>query len=78
MANILTFEPDRSNHISRLSYDPDSLYLYVTFTNNSSYTYAKVPPTVFAAMTRAPSAGIYFHQVIKRHYQLVQKDKAKV
>ncbi len=78
MADILQFEPERSKQITRLAYDPDSLYLYVTFTNNASYTFAGVPSHVFAEMTRAPSAGKFFHSVIKRHYKLVEKDRAKV
>lgn len=78
MGNILQFQPPDSNHITRLSYDPDNLYLYVTFTNNSSYTFAGVPSHVFAQMTRAPSAGKFFHSVIKKHYKIVEKAGGKV
>ncbi len=74
MAKLLQFEPDSSNHISRLQYDPDGMYLYVLFTNQSSYTFAGVPAHVFAEMTRAPSSGKFFHSVIKRHYKLVERN----
>ncbi len=78
MGDLLKFEPDRSAQITRLEYDPDNLYLYVLFKNQSSYTYAGVPAHVFAQMTRSPSAGKFFHAVIKRHYKLVEKDRGKV
>ncbi len=73
MGKLLNFSPEQSDHISRLDYDPDNLYLYVRFKNHSSYTFSGVPAHVFAQMTRAPSSGKFFHAVIKRHYQLVEK-----
>lgn len=78
MSNLLHFSPTDSNHISRLSYDPDSTHLHVTFQNGMSYSFAGVPSTVFNAMTRSPSAGRYFHNVIKRHYRLVAKSTKEI
>ena len=75
MGNVMTFTPERSSQIQRATYDPDTLYLQVTFANNSSYTYAGVPSHVFAAMMRWSSPGAYFHTVIKRHYKVVEKAK---
>lgn len=77
MGKLLNFEPERSDHISRLDYDPDNLYLFVRFKNKASYTFAGVPAHVFAQMTRAVSAGKFFHSVIKRHYKMVEKSSAE-
>ena len=79
MGSLHTFEPERSSRVAHLAYDPDTKSLQVRFKARSdkkgveprTYTYADVPPNVFAAMTRHPSAGEYFHRVIKRHYKLV-------
>jgi hypothetical protein len=78
MAEPLTFEPESSSQIAHLAYDPDTRNLKVRFKSRSekqaalrTYTYAGVPPHIFAAMTRHPSTGEYFHRVIKRHYKLV-------
>jgi hypothetical protein len=72
----LTFEPYGS-HIKHLAYDPDSLDLSVTFQDNRTYTHSKVPPHVFTAMTRHPSTGKYYHNVIRRHYRLTNKSAKK-
>ncbi len=73
MGNLIHFEPERSSHVRRLSYDPDTKDLHVMFTNDASYTHGNVPPNVFAAMTRHPSIGTYYHKVIKRHYPMTVK-----
>ncbi len=73
MGKLIPFEPEHSDNISRLDYDPDNMYLYVRFKNQASYTFAGVPAHVFAQMTRATSAGKFFHSTIKRHYKLVEK-----
>lgn len=75
MGNLIEFSTPGSAHISHLQYDPDKLYLSVRFQNDSSYTFAGVPPQVFASMTRAPSSGKFFHNVIKRHYKLINSSK---
>lgn len=73
MANIVTFTPEHSSHIERLSYNPDTERLQVRFANKSTYTFADVPPDVFAKMTQAQSQGEYFHKVIERFYPMVSK-----
>ena len=70
MGELVHFEPTRSDHVRRLSYDPDSRDLHITFANDSQYTHAAVPPEIFAAMTRHASVGEYYHRVIKKHYPL--------
>lgn len=76
MGKLIPFQPERSDHIAHMDYDPDNMYLYVRFKNQSSYTFAGVPAHVFAHMTQAQSAGKFFHQVIKRHYRMVEKAEA--
>ncbi len=73
MGDVITFEPDGSNHIKRLSYDPDTNHLHVAFLNGSSESRSGVPAHVFAEMTRQRSTGKYYHAVIKRHYKLAEK-----
>jgi KTSC domain len=62
-----------SSHIRRLTYNPESERLAVAFSNGSTYHHAAVPAHVFAQMTRHPSAGEYYHKVIKKHYKLLGK-----
>lgn len=76
MGQILSFEPDSSNHVRRMSYDPDSRHLHMSFKNGATATHAGVPPDVFAAMTRERSIGTYYHKVIKRHYKRVMSTSA--
>jgi hypothetical protein len=79
MGNLHNFEPERSSQVAHLAYDPDTKHLHVRFKPKSdkkkdeprTYIYEGVPPNVFAAMTRHPSTGEYFHRVIKKHYKLV-------
>ncbi len=78
MAQLLTHQPKDSGHVQHLAYDPDSKHLHVRFRNKSNkqaeprtYIFAGVPSHVYEQMTKWPSAGEYFHRVIKRHYKLV-------
>jgi len=70
MADILTFEPTNSSHVRHLAYDPDVRDLEITFANGSTYHHSNVPPHIFAAMTRHPSVGQYYHRVIRVHYPI--------
>lgn len=76
MSNLLEFE-SKSTNISNLRYDPDNGRLYVTFHSGAHGVWADVPPTVFAEMTRHPSMGRYFHNVIQRHYRRVEYTRAE-
>ena len=78
MATSVTHVPENSSHIESFSYDSSKRLLHVRFRNKKdpkakvrTYTYAAVPPMVFEAMKTHPSAGQYYHAVIKRHYKLV-------
>ena len=77
MKNVLTHEP-KDSHVSRMSYDPETQHLHVSFRNrpnkqqeDRTYTYKGVPQHVFEAMKEHQSPGSYYHNVIKRHYKLV-------
>ena len=75
MAAVVELPVDRSAHIEKLTYDPDSETLWVRFKDGSADGYAGVPPNVFAAMTRAPSVGSYFHRVIRVHYRRIERTR---
>lgn len=77
MANVISIQPEHSNHIAKLTYDPGAELLRVRFTNDYVYTYSNVPADIFAALTRQQSMGTYFSRVIKKNYPLVSKYKAQ-
>ena len=68
---VTTFDPQNSNHIQRLNYNPDDQYLEVTFKDTSTAIYANVPPKVFNEMVSFGSIGTYYHRVIRVHYREV-------
>jgi len=59
--------PD-SSMINRVEYTPANRTLYVVFNNNSVYGYEEVPPELFDALCKAPSAGQYFNKQIRDRY----------
>lgn len=64
---IETFIP-RSTHIAQVTYDSDTRDMNITFSDGSEYRYMSVPVGVFQGIQNAPSAGSYFHRVIKDRY----------
>lgn len=73
MSNVVEFPVERSNHVAKLVYNPESRRFSIQFKDQSSETYEAVPPHVFAEMTRSPSIGTYYHGVIKRHYKRIER-----
>jgi len=78
MGTFITHIPENSSHVEEFTYDPAKQQLHVRFRKKSdkqakprTYIHAGVPPKVFEAMRNWPSAGQYYHSVIKRHYKLV-------
>lgn len=57
-----------SSLISRIRYDEDARTLAVRFRDDRAYLYRDVPPRVFEAMKRAPSAGRYYNEEVKGRY----------
>lgn len=66
----LTIKLD-SSAIASIAYDPNAELLDVTFHSGRTYTYAEVPSTVVAGLARAKSAGRYFSEKIRNHFQTV-------
>ena len=77
MGEVIHFEPPKSAHVRHLAYDPDTQTLQVTFANGATYRHFKVPPHVFATMTRQSSVGTYYHSVIRRHYPIYKPNGTK-
>jgi hypothetical protein len=58
-----------SSHIFAISYDDESMMLYVQFRGNGrTYQYSNVPGDVVAGFYQALSAGQYFDQNIKGNF----------
>jgi lysyl-tRNA synthetase class 2 len=65
---ITGFTP-RSTNIGEVRYDDEARQLEVTFLDDGGvYTYEGVPPDLYEAFASAPSAGRFFHQMIKGRY----------
>jgi len=69
--------PDHSRNIKRISYDPITRQLDVTFhARPRVYSHAEVPEKVVNEMIRWPSIGQYYHRVIAKHYKLLDPKEA--
>lgn len=77
MGSILEFPVSSSNHVAKLAYDPTNGAFFITFKNGSAEAYEAVPSDVFAQMTRAPSIGKFYHNVIKRHYKRIERTSSQ-
>lgn len=61
----LIYEP-KSSHMKRAEYDPEARTLSVTFLTDKTYTHINVPRETFENFQKFPSAGKFYHQVIKK------------
>ena len=57
-----------SSAIERIAYDESEELLSIWFRETGRYLYSGVPRAVYEALKRAPSAGRYFNESIKRRY----------
>lgn len=57
-----------SSAIERIAYDEAEELLSIWFRETGRYLYSGVPRAVYEALKRAPSAGRYFNQCVKRRY----------
>ena len=64
------FTPASSN-IAGVSYDDETKALTVDFLDGSRYQYSRVPPEVYDAFERAPSAGSFLYRQIRDRYPYV-------
>lgn len=63
---MLTYEPN-SSHMKLAQYDPEAKTLAVTFLTGKTYTHKNVSRETFENLQKFPSAGKFYHQVIKKY-----------
>jgi hypothetical protein len=68
-----------SNHISEISYDAESLNLYIKFYNGAYYVYYGIPKGLYDGLISSPSHGVFFWENIRQrfHYDLLNEAQAK-
>jgi len=71
----ITFE--KSSNISSATYDPFMKVLTINFIHGGEYNYIEVEEEVFNEMSKASSAGRFFHARIKGKYDFLKKVKKK-
>ena len=57
-----------SSVISRVAYDEEEKALVIWFKETGRYIYSDVPRAIYDGLKKAPSAGRYFNECIKRRY----------
>jgi len=60
-----TFVFRGSSHLEEATYDPTEQTLEITFKSGDVYVYDNVPPETYSGLTRAGSAGQFFHRQIR-------------
>jgi hypothetical protein len=58
-----------SSMISRVAYDEEAEALSIWFRETGRYVYFGVPRAIYDALRKAPSAGRFFNESIKRRYR---------
>ena len=57
-----------SSVIERVAYDEEARALVISFRETGRYIYSEVPRAIYEGLRKAPSAGRYFNQCIKRRF----------
>ena len=57
-----------SSVIERVAYDEEGRSLSISFRETGRYIYSEVPRAIYEGLRKAPSAGRYFNQCIKRRF----------
>jgi len=57
-----------STVISKAAYDEEARSLSIWFRETGRYIYSDVPRAIYEGLKKAPSAGRYFNECIKRRY----------
>jgi hypothetical protein len=57
-----------SSAITRIAYDDEARALSIWFRETGRYIYSDVPQTIYEGLCKAPSAGRFFNQCIKRRF----------
>jgi hypothetical protein len=66
-----------STAILRIGYDEAANALRITFATGNAYTYAGVPPGIYAEFLQASSKGVFFNANIRDRYPFVQTSHAR-
>ncbi len=62
------WQPLSSSNLRSCRYDPGTETLDIQFHSGRTYSYARVPSTVFQGLVDADSPGRFFNAQIKDHY----------
>ncbi len=57
-----------SSVISKVVYDEEARALSIWFHETGRYVYSDVPQAIYEGLRKAPSAGRYFNECIKRRF----------
>jgi hypothetical protein len=57
-----------SSVIARIAYDEDAEALSIWFKETGRYIYSEVPRAIYDGLCKAPSAGRFFNESIKRRF----------
>jgi hypothetical protein len=57
-----------STVIAKAAYDEEAKSLSIWFRETGRYIYSDVPRAIYEGLKKAPSAGRYFNECIKRRY----------
>jgi hypothetical protein len=57
-----------SSMIDRIAYDEEEAALSIWFRDTGRYIYANVPRAIYDGLKKAPSAGRFFNECIKRRF----------
>ena len=58
-----------SSVIARVAYDEEERALSIWFRETGRYIYSDVPKALYEGLCKAPSAGRFFNECIKRRYR---------
>ena len=60
--------PVNSRAISAIGYDAPTQQMQIRFTQGDTYTFCRVPASVFDSFSQASSKGTYYDRYIKGRY----------
>ena len=72
----MAYQRISSDHINAIDYDMDASQLHVKFNDGAEWTYHDVPRDVAEGLLTNPSAGRYFHKMIKTVYRASRRELA--
>ena len=70
----MVYQRISSNHIDAIDYELKTSDLHVRFNDGAEWTYHDVPRDVAEGLLTNPSAGRYFHKMIKTVYRASRRE----